>query len=223
MDFGKAFSYPFQDSNWLSKVVIGGIINLIPILNLASIGYTLAQMKRVARGEEVPLEEWNEIGTKWVDGLLLAVAVFVWMLPGLLVFFLLFMPAVFSAGMGDGSGAFGAAGAFGMLIFGLWALLVALVTPAIYMNYALKGTVGAAFEFSTIFGMVTENIGEYITALVAVLAAGFVAGIIGMIPLLGFIIAVFAMFYIYLVFAGAFGQILKRYMPSEAPLPTDQT
>lgn len=222
MDFGKAFSYPFKDSNWLSKVVIGGIINFIPILNFAAIGYTVAQMKRVARGEEVPLEEWNEIGKKWVDGLLLAVAVFVWMLPGLLVFFLLFMPSVLSSGMRDGSGAFGAAGAFGMLIFGLWSILVALVTPAIYMNYALKGTVGAAFEFSTVFGMLTENIGEYITALIAVLVAGFVAGIIGLIPLLGFIISVFVMFYIYLVFAGAFGQILSRYMPAEPAAETGE-
>lgn len=222
MDFGKAFSYPFQDSNWISRIIIGGIINLIPILNLAAIGYTLAQMKRVARGEEVPLEEWNDIGSKWMDGLLLGVAVFVWMLPGMLVFFLLFMPAIISAGAGDSTGAFGAAYAFGALIFGLWGALVALVTPAIYINYARKGTIGACFEFSTIFGILSENVGEYISGLVALLVAGFVVGIIGMIPLLGFILVPFVSFYIILVFAGSFGQILKKYTEKPAVEPSSE-
>jgi hypothetical protein len=30
MDFGKAFSYPFQDPNWFKKIIIPGLVMLIP-------------------------------------------------------------------------------------------------------------------------------------------------------------------------------------------------
>ena len=50
MDFGLAFSFPFQDKNWLQKILIAGLIMLIPIVGwFAVIGWALEITRRVVR------------------------------------------------------------------------------------------------------------------------------------------------------------------------------
>jgi len=36
MDFGKAVSFTFDDPDWITKVAIGGVVTLVPILNFAA-------------------------------------------------------------------------------------------------------------------------------------------------------------------------------------------
>ena len=50
MDFGKAFTFAFDDKEWVTKLLIGGILSLIPIVNLVVVGYTLKTLKNVADG-----------------------------------------------------------------------------------------------------------------------------------------------------------------------------
>ena len=35
MDIGKSFSYPFEDKEWISKLGLGAVITIVPVLNLA--------------------------------------------------------------------------------------------------------------------------------------------------------------------------------------------
>jgi len=35
MNFGKSFTYMFEDTNWVSKFLIGIVISVVPVLNIA--------------------------------------------------------------------------------------------------------------------------------------------------------------------------------------------
>ena len=53
MQLGRAFSYVFEDEKWLTKTLINGLLNMIPIINLATPLFATAFMvhmhKRIAR------------------------------------------------------------------------------------------------------------------------------------------------------------------------------
>ena len=39
MDYGEFIKFPFQDREWLKKMVLGCIILIIPIVNILALGY----------------------------------------------------------------------------------------------------------------------------------------------------------------------------------------
>jgi len=51
MDIGKAFSFVTEDSDALKKILIGGIISMIPIVNFAAMGYIVEVIRRVANDD----------------------------------------------------------------------------------------------------------------------------------------------------------------------------
>ncbi|MCC7512114.1 MAG: DUF4013 domain-containing protein, partial [Anaerolineae bacterium] len=81
MDINKAFTYPFEDKQWISKLGMGAIIGLIPILNFAWTGYMVGLLRNVSNGEAEPLPNWDNIEKKFMDGLILAAAGLVYGLP----------------------------------------------------------------------------------------------------------------------------------------------
>ena len=122
MDIGRAFSYFTEDADWVKKVLIGGVVNLIPIVNFAATGYWLSQTKNVYEGREVPLPEWSDFGGFFMKGLMAAIAGFVYSLPAILIYCCAFIvPTLMSGGTstGDQSGATGGAlaGAASIILF----------------------------------------------------------------------------------------------------------
>jgi len=82
MDIGKAFTYVFEDEDWVKKVLIGGVINLIPIVGLLfTSGYMLETLKNVMEGHPLPLPEWDDWGGKFMKGLMAAIIGLVYSLP----------------------------------------------------------------------------------------------------------------------------------------------
>ena len=58
MDIGRSFSYILEDEDWWKKVLIGGLLTLIPIIGpFYGLGYLLEAIKNVISGREVPLPE----------------------------------------------------------------------------------------------------------------------------------------------------------------------
>ena len=55
MDYGKSFTFLFEDDNWISKFAIGVVITLIPIVNFATYGYVIQLLQNVRDGQERPL------------------------------------------------------------------------------------------------------------------------------------------------------------------------
>ncbi|MFQ5945606.1 MAG: DUF4013 domain-containing protein, partial [Anaerolineae bacterium] len=196
MDVGKSFTYVFEDEKWISKIVIGGLISLVPIVNLAAWGYFLETLRRVAEGEKHPLPDWGEFGDFFVKGLVFFIAIFAYALPAI---FLGFCVAIFSAIAGDGRGAGGLFVIFTLplacLIF-FYALALAVFWPAIAISYASSGQFAGAFAWGWMYRLIRDNLGSYLVAVVMSWIAGIIASV-GVIAC--FIGVIFTNFWAYLV------------------------
>ncbi|MEM8533023.1 MAG: DUF4013 domain-containing protein [Chloroflexota bacterium] len=90
MDIGKAISYVFNDERWVTKVLLGGLIIAIPILNFAVTGYVLKTARNVAYGNPQPLPEWGEdFGDTFMRGVHGFVISLVYAIPLIIVALLL--------------------------------------------------------------------------------------------------------------------------------------
>lgn len=222
MDFGKAFTFMFEDPNWLSKLGIGTLvglfgiifmpflIGLIPIIIL--FGYALDTLRNVMDGQKQPLPEWEDWGGFLLRGFRLLAAIFVWALPAILAS----IPLGLGSALADQGRGMEAVGIILIVcsscLLILWGLFVTLISPAIYARLARLNRFSAAFEFGKIWAFTRDNIGNVIIAIlltwVAALIAGLIAGL-GLIALLiGVIITIpFAGLWLYLVEAHLFGQV----------------
>lgn len=224
MDFGRAFTYVTEDADWLKKVLLGGLWMLLVVTSPAAMGYFLEVIQQVAQRRETPLPEWSDFGNKWIKGFLFCIIAFIYSLPGTIIMLIGLVPVFMASLSGSERGTGLAVGGMFLFMFlaGLWFLLVAIIFPAVSIQYALYGNFGAAFQFSQILSIITKNIGAYIMAIIAYLAACFLAFLPSIIPLIGSIISLFAYFYADLVGAHAFGQLAQSMMQQSTAFPEAQ-
>ncbi len=226
MDYGKAFTFMFDDPDWVRKLGIGVVVGLVatllsPILiglvpAIMVLGYSLDVLRNVNNGREHPLPEWEDWGGFLGRGFKLVVAFFVWSLPLILIM----IPIMIGAALADSQNGSGGAGvAFGTLfivcsscLMLLWGLFLVLISPAIYIRLAVTGRLGAAFEIGKLWALTRDNLGNIIIAILLTLVAGIIASIAGS---LGFVLLLIgalvtipaATLWYYLVQAHLFGQI----------------
>jgi len=228
MNINKAISYPFEDKQWISKLGLGAVIGMIPILNFAWSGYLVGILRNVVNGASEPLPNWDNFEKKFMDGLILFAAGLVYGLPILLVVCLpLSILAVSGALAGNsdfqdlGNVIGGIGGVVGLCLGGLlivYGLFLSIVYPAILVIFAREGTFASCFKFRDVIDLISKNAGNFFTAwgvsLVAALGVGFIAGIVGgvlgWIPCVGWVIALVASMgstvYATAVYAHLFGQ-----------------
>ncbi len=229
MDFGKAFTFMFEDPRWTVKLGIGTLVGLASILlspiliglvpALMLLGYSLDTGRNVIKRVEHPLPEWEDWGGLFVRGLKLMVAFLVWMLPLIALSIPLAIGAGLSSNNGNASSVSSASMTFGVLlivcsscVMMLWGLLVALFAPAIFIRLAATGRLSTAFEIGKLWRLTRENLGNVILSLLLVVVAGLIASVAGSLGLLLLICGVFltvpaATLWQYLVQAHLFGQI----------------
>ncbi len=230
MDIGKSFSYVFEDPNWVKKVLIGGVINLIPIVNFAATGYGVEELKRTYDGSELPLPEWDSFGGYFVKGLMTFVAGFIYSLPALLIYccVLFVLPAVGlggsstsgrgSSGGGQLEGLAGIAFACAACLIVLYAIVVLFMFPALLARYAITGQFGTFFQFGPAWQLIQTNTGGYVLAVVVWILANLIAGLVGGIACgLG---AAWTGFWASLVGASLFGNFARGGAVAQpAPVP----
>lgn len=225
MDIGKAFSYSFEDDDWLSKLFLGAIVSAVPILNFAWTGYTVDIVRNVSDGVSLPLPDWSEFGDKFVKGFLIWAAGFIYSLPALIIACLplgfLTIPALAEdSNLSDTFFlVFTGVGIFLICLIVLYLLVFSFYFPAVYINFARKGTFGSCFEIGEIIKIVSENTSEYLTAwLISIVGAILVGiiiavaiGLLGWILCIGWIIAwlisAIGSVYMYVIFSHLFGQV----------------
>lgn len=81
MDFGKAFSFITEDTNWFKKIAIGALLVLTGIGGIALTGWMIELVRRVVNKESEPLPDWSKLGEYIVSGLKIMVVVLVWLIP----------------------------------------------------------------------------------------------------------------------------------------------
>jgi hypothetical protein len=230
MNIGKAFTYAFEDQQWIKKLLIGAVIWIVPILNFAWFGYLVETMRNVGAGIEPPLPEWSDnFGDKFVKGLVLWLANLVYAIPMLipLCLWMLSFPALMSAAQsGNAEEAISAlTGGIGFVVIccvSIYGLILSFITPAIHIQFSHKGSFGSCFQLREIFALVSQNIGNYLTAWLVWLGGSILIGIVisilatvlGLIPCLGWILAMLisglGSAYILVFYSHLFGQISSQ-------------
>ena len=144
--------YMFKDANWLSKILVGALVSLVPILNFASYGYAVQTTRNIRDDEATPLPGWSgSIGKFFGEGLKLFVIGLLYSIP-LWILSLILIP-IFTSDSG-------AADALGVLI-ALVELVVALLLifwfQGVIVNFANVGTIGSGFQLGKIWASSAEH------------------------------------------------------------------
>jgi hypothetical protein len=215
MDIGKSLTYAFDDDRWVVKLLIGALLMLFSFLIVPAFfvqGYLVKIVRNMMDGVENPLPEWDDWGKLFMDGLYLIIAGIVYTAPIWLIMCcagLLFLPAGFTEG--DISEMMAITGSIGFMLLLCLAMIVgviiSLLYPALTIQYAKEDNLAACFRFSEVIGMTRDNLGDVIIALLVLFGVGLVLGLLGIIPIIGWIIAIFASIYTTVVSGHLFGQI----------------
>jgi hypothetical protein len=207
MDIGSSFTYMFQDENWIKKILIGGIVGIIPIVNFAAIGYMIQVIRNVRAGAPLPLPEWDEFGRYFMDGLWVFLIFLVWSIP-IIIFACL--QTVGAAAVGDNEdlvGAYGVVSVCFSCLSVLWGLVLAVFGPAILIRFSEVGQFAAGFRFSELFSLISANVGSYIIVLLLMWVAGLIASFGVILCVIGII---FTQFWSYLVAGNLLGQLAAQ-------------
>jgi hypothetical protein len=220
MEFGKAFTFAFDDPDWLKKLGIAGLLMIIPILGtLAVAGWALEVTRRLIHHETPLLPDWNNFGDFLMKGLMVWVIGFVYALPIILLSGCIQAVVALIQNNGGGDSMTTVAGILSLcvgLISFVFGLLIAFVVPAAYANYAATGQLGAAFRFGEVFGLVRAAPSAYLMVLLGSILAGLISG-------LGVIACVIGLFFTaalaMVIQAHLWGQAYNVARPSGAAVP----
>jgi Protein of unknown function (DUF4013) len=186
MQFGRAFSFVFEDPDWLKKVGIAALVSLIPLVGqIFLIGWGIEVMRRVIAREAVPLPDWNDFSGHLLRGLKAAVVYLVYSLPMILFGFCMWAGMMGSTLLlaGDNSNGEAAtiavavvASAVGCLML-IYGLLMAFLLPAGLARMATTGNLGDAFRIGEVFKLVRAAPGPYVLAILGSILAGIIGSL----------------------------------------------
>ena len=222
MDIAKAFTFITEDEGWIRKLGIGTLMGILgflilPVFILA--GYGIAIARNVMQGDKKPLPEWTDLGKMLADGLIVTLATLVYALPMILLVFGGVAMAAAAGAFGEGGDAAAVAGGGVFMLLScvavLYGLAVALITPAIYVQYIRHGSFGSCFQFGEIMNITRSQIGNIVISIVALIGVSLVLSIVlggvNIVPCLGQIVSVLGLLvmapYMQMVTSHLYGQI----------------
>ncbi|MDR3578224.1 MAG: DUF4013 domain-containing protein [Anaerolineaceae bacterium] len=204
MDFALAFSYPFKDPDWAKKILIAGLITIIPIIGwIFLLGWGVEITRRVIRSEQTLLPD-IDFGTHLAQGFQVFIIELVYAIP--LIIFTLppnLIPVIVQ-NMQDSNYATTLTAVIGLCCGGLsliYGLFLGFVLPAAIGNFAAKGTIGAGFSFGEIFALIrTAPVAYLIVFLASILASiiaqlGIIACVVGFFFTSAYAVVVMGHFY----------------------------
>lgn len=179
-----AFKFPFKDKNWFIKILIGGALICIPVVNFLVFGYLLKILGDAKDKKEPVLPEWTDWGILFQEGF----TAFVVMLCYSMVFVILFI--------------LGRIPIIGCLTIPLQLAAGFLLSPVIAVSlcfYLERKELGAAFDFKGIIERFKTNIADY-------LVIALVMGALGAVSLITMFLAIFIWFYLSIVAFRLYGE-----------------
>ncbi len=191
-NIGRAFTYMFEDKDWVQKILLGAAFMLLSFLIVPIpflLGYYLEAARNASEGKPVPLPNWDQLGDKFLLGLLAFIAMLIYFVPLFILNFLLgHIPCI------------------GVLISILLSLAVSIAMPYIMVQIARTRTIAPAFDFPAIIAFVSQNLLNLIIVII-------IANIVWLFSGLGFIGLIigifFTMFYALLVGAYLIGEVVR--------------
>lgn len=194
MEFGRAFTFAFEDKEWVSKLVMTVVIviaSAVPIFGLlavcALLGYITDIAKNVRNGHPRPLPKWTDYGDKITRGAYVLLATLIYNLPLLLLTILMYS---FSAIIGESL--------FGGLAY---VLIFVCMLPILFIyqliawsmlaigliQYGDTGDNGVFYRFGKLFRVIQYNVGLTLQWVFYSVAANVLLSILFAIPCIGWI------------------------------------
>jgi hypothetical protein len=186
MDIGKAFTFVFDDEDWIMKILIAAAIllvgTLLGILVIPAIvaialltGYGVEITRRVIHGHAQALPQWDNWGELIADGLKVIVIGIVYALPIIILSVCLGVPIGIFA-----EDAEALSSVFSILLSCLnlvWGIVLSVLLPAAIAFYVADGELSAAFRFGQVFAFVRDNLKTYLITFLMSWVASFVGGL----------------------------------------------
>lgn len=192
MNFSLGFGFIFQDKEWFKKLILPGLVLLIPIVGwMITLGWALRVTKNVISGVEEPLPDLD-FGGDIIRGFFAFLISFIYSLP---VSALSTITGWFGNwNISGNSASYTLIGVFTALI-GLAAFVLGLVTSFITLpaiaNYIAYDDFGAAFRLGEVFGLIKTNFGGWlIVALGSLLAVGLIAPLGAIACIIGLVVTI---------------------------------
>jgi hypothetical protein len=210
MDISRAFSFVTEDEQWVSKILLGGVIILIPIIGpFFLLGYMLTIAEQVGLDNPRPLPVWGEFGALLMKGLYFFVISLVYLIPAFVLMGIWLCVASLGASNGDSE----TGGTFVVVLSCIFIPLMLILTfggsalsTIATARYLVAGQLAAAFDFGPVVALLRAHAGLWLMWLLVTILASFLAS-------LGVIACgvgvLFTSFYAYCVQGHGLGQIVK--------------
>jgi hypothetical protein len=205
VDIGKAIGFVFEDEEWVSKLLLGSAISLIPVFGWFAVGgYGMAVVRNVMAGESRPLPRWEDLGRFFMDGLMFGIAILIYTLPIWILVCPISVVSVLPALGGQDEDLVailvGVSGVVSLAlgcVITFYGLLLGLFAPAVQIRYAETGELGACLRIGELLRFLFDNVGSIIISQLALWVVGLIIGVvIGtavtiliLIPICGWILA----------------------------------
>lgn len=162
---GDSFSWPFSDPGWFPKMIVQGLIAIIPIVGtIALLGWLLMTVDNYRAGRR----ELAPAGFHLQRGIALWAVLVVYVI-------VLFLPGGIVNGIGTSSDSSGLT-ALGGLLYLAALLLILFLSPAIFLNTYRAGFNGG-FDVAGIWALATGNPSPTLLAAVLLLVANIISGL----------------------------------------------
>lgn len=198
INYTRAFSFMFEDKNWVVKIFLGAIFNLLSLVLVGIpfiLGYVLELAKNSKEGRETPLPEWDKLGDKFVRGLVYLIIIIIYSIPGII---LSFIPCVKYC--------------LGPLYF----LALLFILPYITVKYAQTGSFEDVFRFNEVIDFTKKNINNLIVVVLLTIALQIIATF----GVLALVVGVFfTAFWADLAIYYLYGKVVKEGEKTEGTQP----
>lgn len=200
---GDSFSWPFQDPGWFGKMILQGLINIIPIIGqIALLGWMQITIDNYRAGRR----ELAPAGFHLGRGIALWVVFYVYLI-------VLFIPGGIFNGIGTASNS-GAFSALGSLLYLAALVLLFFLAPAIFLSTYRNGF-GGGFDVLGVWRLATGNASTTIVAGLIMLVASIIGGLGIIICFVGLL---FTYPYSYAIIAGVITWY-EQALAGPAPMP----
>lgn len=193
----EAINYPRRSDHVLKTLLIGGVLSLLSVLvipALVLVGYLLRVLRHTNAGDD-DLPEFGDWGRLTIDGLKAALIV---------IGYAIVPVALFALSVGVLSGSLEL---IGYVASGVAYAALVYCLPAALTVFAREQRMGAAFSLGGLRPVLTSRqyVAGWLRAVVVGIASGLIGAALGLVPIVGFVVSVFAAFYVNLVTAYILG------------------
>jgi hypothetical protein len=230
MNLGRAFTFAFDDPDWLGKLVIVAVLTaaavfLMPLLLLGLVplcvllGYMLEIVNNVRDSKQIVLPRWDDYSDRMRRGAGVLLALFVYNLPLILISCCLFtVPGAVGDRMVDG---------FVTLVSLCCLLPLAIIwigfswplLAAGMARYSRGGSSGVFFEVGRLFGIVNELGGYSIQLLLCAAIVNLLLIVFMAIPCLGWAIGLMLAVPILGHLVGQYARLMDNRDKKRRPVP----